>query len=151
MAHSPFWAEALSAGAQDRARTSLNSQMHDGGSVSEGLLIRSDEVGPIGGDAFTIHGILDTHVRGDDSETHLAAIHFRKDIFDTGRALHTLREMWPAQLATLEQSSGKISNHLNYSVESHRANEEWIALDMRNSGSEQPASPLARFAQDGPQ
>lgn len=60
--------------------------------------------------------------------------------FDTGAALTEVIGTWETQVKTLLQACAHISNHLDYTKASKKADDEWIETQLRIVG---PVAPEA--------
>ncbi|WP_030544002.1 hypothetical protein [Streptomyces albus] len=148
------WAR-LRAQASDRTRLNrLPEEGGAGGSAAEDLVVRQDDLGQVGNDAFKLHGDLqragDIVGAGMDEEgtgtTMRAARQLKKHRFAAGAALSTTVETWDSQLKTLLQACAHISNHLDFSRKRHTEDEAAIAASMRHrDGSAVSASAISQY------
>ncbi|MCC3769613.1 hypothetical protein [Streptomyces sp. UNOC14_S4] len=122
----------------------------DGSDPSE-LIVRADDLGGIGHDAYELHDHLRKAgdvARGAEGvgATAGAATELKRENFATGAALSTTIEVWNSQLHTLMQACATISNHLDFSVASHNRDDVKVATSMScRDGRPMPVSEISKY------
>ncbi|MBX9395738.1 hypothetical protein K4749_19570 [Streptomyces sp. TRM72054] len=150
--------EQLKAQAADRqsTHTQLNQAPTQGPSTGgkPDLVVRQDDLGAVGHDAFVLHGDLvkkvDIAGAGMNSDhagsTHQAASALSKSNFTMGDELMTTLSVWESQVKAVRQACAHISNHLDFSKKLHANDDAEIgAVIMRRDGSEMPVSELDKY------
>ncbi|MBT3154891.1 hypothetical protein HTV45_29155 [Streptomyces sp. CHD11] len=151
--------EQLKAQAADRqsARTQLNQAPAQGGPGGDGgpdLVVRQDDLGAVGHDAFVLHGDLvkkvDIAGAGLNSDqagsTHQAASALSRSNFTMGGELMTTLSVWESQVKAVRQACAHISNHLDFSKKLHADDDaEIAAVIMSRDGSAMPVSELDKY------
>ncbi len=117
---------------QQETHTYINST--DGGgrgsAATADLHVNSDELGPIGHDAYGLYNQLRTDGRHARDNSKTAAAHLTNEGLDTGSALNQVVHMWENQVNTLLQACALISDHLDYSIAAHANDDKKIASSM---------------------
>ncbi|MEV0281541.1 hypothetical protein AB0I22_34865 [Streptomyces sp. NPDC050610] len=117
---------------QQETHTRINST--DGGGPSSAttadLHVNSDELGPIGHDAYGLYNQLRTDGRHAHDNSKAAAAHLTDGGLGTGSALDHVVHTWENQVNTLLQACALISDHLDYSIAAHANDEKKIASSM---------------------
>ncbi|MFJ8208742.1 hypothetical protein [Streptomyces sp. NPDC096033] len=97
------------------------------------LVVKQDDLGAVGHDAFMIHGELgkkaDIAATG---ATARAAAECSARNLTMGPELSATLSTWDSQVRTVLQMYAHISNHLDYSREAHARDDEAIAASMRH-------------------
>ncbi|MBL3670689.1 hypothetical protein JL475_32930 [Streptomyces sp. M2CJ-2] len=150
--------EQLKAQAADRqsTRTQLNQAPAQGPGPGgkPDLVVRQDDLGAVGHDAFVLHGDLvkkvDIAGAGMNSDhagsTHQAASALSRVGFAMGDELMTTLTVWESQVKAVRQACAHISNHLDFSKKLHANDDAGIAaVIMRRDGSGMPVSELATY------
>lgn len=151
--------ERLKAQAADRqsARMQVNqapAQGGPGGGDKPDLVVRQDDLGAVGHDAFVLHGDLvkkvDIAGAGLNSDqagsTHQAASALSRSHFTMGDELMTTLSVWESQVKAVRQACAHISNHLDFSKKLHANDDaEIAAVIMSRDGTEMPASELDKY------
>ncbi|MFD4831594.1 hypothetical protein ACFWPV_17330 [Streptomyces uncialis] len=150
MAFDEDWAQ-LKADAQERqsGRTQLNSA-----GPKEDLVVRQDDLGAVGNEAFRLHGELRkcTDIAGAGADkagagtTARAAAELRRRNLSTGDELYSTLEIWTSQVRTVLQMCAHISNHLDFSKKLHADDDAGIAASLRRrDGSAVPVSEISKY------
>lgn len=135
--------EQLKAQAADRqsTRMQLNQYPADpgGGGGGDGdLVVKQDDLGAVGHDAFILHDYLrkqaDIAGAGANKEgvgsTMQAAAALKSHNFATGSALETTVEIWTSQVKSVLQACAHISNHLDYSKKLHAEDDAKLGVEV---------------------
>ena len=147
------WAE-LKAQAENsqEQRVQLNSALPGAPSgEAPTLVVRQDDLGEVGHEAALLHRQLrrDADVTGDfdtggRANSVRAAEELSNGSFDVGEALEKTNRFWRTKLRTVLQGCAHISNHLDYTASSHRAEDERIGATMRHrDGSEMSVADIS--------
>ncbi|MEV7994518.1 hypothetical protein AB0O67_22160 [Streptomyces sp. NPDC086077] len=134
----------------------VNQAPADGASTGRkpDLVVRQDDLGAVGHDAFVLHGDLvkkvDIAGAGMNSDhagsTHQAASALSKYNFTMGSELMTTLTVWESQVKAIRQACAHISNHLDFSKKLHANDDaEIAAVIVRRNGSEMPVSELDKY------
>ncbi|MBL1095737.1 hypothetical protein [Streptomyces coffeae] len=138
--------------AEAASRMRINSARKGSpGEDSGDLVVRQDDLGRVGHEAFLLHARLKkagdmTRGAKDDGATAKAASALGAHHFSMGDALTTMATMWNDQLKTLLQACAHISNGLDYTKksQSHTDKEIGASLTHRN-GSAVSVSEISRY------
>ncbi|MFI0728297.1 hypothetical protein ACH4S9_04655 [Streptomyces sp. NPDC021225] len=138
------------AAGQQSAHTRLNQLPADvggggGASATSGgggsdLVVRQDDLGAVGHEAFVLHGelqkVADIAGAGADKDGVGSSMQAAKALsdhnFTMGGALSTTVSVWSSQVKTVLQMCAHISNHLDYSKKAHGNDDAQIAASLRN-------------------
>ncbi|MFH9295705.1 hypothetical protein [Streptomyces sp. NPDC017520] len=122
----------------------LNSAGDSGGSGaakgSADYVVSDDELGDIGHAAFGLFNGLESTGKHAKVASETAGTSLKGDGFDTGAAFTEVIGTWETQVKTLLQACAHISNHLDYTKASKKADDEWIETQLRIVG---PVAPEA--------
>ncbi|NJQ02727.1 hypothetical protein [Streptomyces zingiberis] len=142
--------------AEASTRTRLNNASRGGGGGAEDLVVRQDDLGRVGNDAFKLHGDLRKAAdiagagAGKDGagSSMRAAQQLTAHNFATGAALSLTVEIWDSQAKTLLQALAHISNHLDFTRKRHSEDEADIEASLRNrDGTAMPVSKISQYFQ----
>ncbi|MEU4065427.1 hypothetical protein AB0F25_23920 [Streptomyces wedmorensis] len=136
------WAAVVSA-SRDRQTTGtrLDSAGAEGaGSGSMNLVVRQDDLGAVGHEAYLLHEQLregaDIAGAGSDAgeagSTAQAAKELSSRHMTMGGELLTTLAVWDSQVKTVRQMYAHISNHLDYSKKSYAQNDKHIEDSLRH-------------------
>ncbi|MFD0317622.1 hypothetical protein [Streptomyces flavalbus] len=118
------------------------------------LVVRQDDLGAVGHEAFVLHGDLvkkvDIAGAGMNSDhagsTHQAAAALSRSNFRMGDELMTTLSVWESQVKAVRQPCAHISNHLDFSKKPHANDDTEIAAEIaQRDGSALPASELGKY------
>ncbi|MER7102896.1 hypothetical protein ABT383_25200 [Streptomyces humidus] len=129
------WAE-LRAAAAERTAMRINSVPADGGGGGgsggggNDLVVRRDDLGAIGNDAYDLLGRLTKDGDIARSSTFDAATALTNGNFVSGAAVLKVHDFWQTHLKTLLDACAQISNHLDYSKAQHAKDEAKIEGDL---------------------
>ncbi|AZM59723.1 MULTISPECIES: hypothetical protein [unclassified Streptomyces] len=151
--------ERLKAQAADRQSTRMRlnqapAQGGPGGGEAPDLVVRQDDLGAVGHDAFVLHGDLvkkvDIAGAGLNSDqagsTHQAATALSGSHFTLGDELMTTLSVWESQVKAVRQACAHISNHLDFSKKLHANDDAGVAAVIRSrDGSAMPVSELDKY------
>ncbi|KUJ70256.1 hypothetical protein ACZ90_04980 [Streptomyces albus subsp. albus] len=116
------WREALR-----QSATTAGTQLDHAGKGGEAdLVVKRDDLGAIGHDAYGLHGALSKNGRHAHSSTSTAATALAKHHFSCGTALTKVNQNWLTQLDTLKDACAQISNHLDYTKAAHAKDDQHI-------------------------
>ncbi|WP_370412843.1 hypothetical protein [Streptomyces fradiae] len=101
---------------------------------SADYVVEDDDLGEIGHAAYGLFNGLQTGGKHADTASETAGTSLKGDGFDSGAALTEVNKTWETQVKTLLQACAHISNHLNYTKKSAKADDDWIAAQMRILG-----------------
>lgn len=101
---------------------------HYGGNTD--LIVNQDDLGAVGHDAFELFNRLEKDGKHARKESGEAAGNLMGNSFELGIALDEVNATWDNQLSSLLDACAHISNHLDYTAKSHKAEDEWIAASM---------------------
>ncbi|MGI5350376.1 hypothetical protein ACQEU8_19685 [Streptomyces sp. CA-250714] len=104
-----------------------------------GLVVRQDDLGKVGSDAYTLYRKLksgaDIRGKGLDKEgksaCERAANELARGDFDMGDQIRTTLRIWDSQLNTLLQACARIADHLDYTKKAHARDEVDVMDSMR--------------------
>lgn len=136
------WEEAkAAAAAREGAGMRLNQAgaSGHGGSGTADLVVRQDDLGAVGHEAFILHGELskkaDIAAAGSGNEasgsTMRAAAALKSHHLDLGSELESTVEVWTSQVKHVLQACAHISNHLDYSKKMHARDDTHIAAELK--------------------
>ncbi|MEU8619834.1 hypothetical protein [Streptomyces sp. NPDC048623] len=139
------WEEWERAKAVVAARESTRMRLNQagasgsGGSGAADLVVRQDDLGAVGHEAFILHGELskkaDIAAAGSGNEasgsTMRAAAALKSHHLELGSELETTVEVWTSQVKHVLQAAAHISNHLDYSKKMHARDDTQIAADLK--------------------
>ncbi|MYU34586.1 hypothetical protein GTW52_15975 [Streptomyces sp. SID8358] len=137
------------------AATRLNQVSATGGSGSTkgpaDYAVPDDELGDIGHAAFGLFNGLEPTGKHAKVASETAGTSLKGDGFDTGAAFTEVIGTWERQVKTLLQACAHISNHLDYTKASNKAEDEWIETQLRIVGPVAPGAdggvPVSRISQ----
>ncbi|WP_405421690.1 hypothetical protein [Streptomyces erythrochromogenes] len=116
----------------------LNQAGSSGGSAptpgSADYVVEDDDLGEIGHAANGLFNGLEPAGKHASAASESAGSSLKGDGFDTGAALSEVIKTWETQVKTLLQACAHISNHLDYTKKSSKANDEWIGAQLRIVG-----------------
>ncbi|MEU3299555.1 hypothetical protein ABZ729_06955 [Streptomyces sp. NPDC006678] len=145
---------------KDTARMRLNQLPADPGSSSGGgggrsdLVVRQDDLGAVGHDAFDLHSRLGKQAdiagagmnKAGAGSTMQAAASLKSRSFATGSVMESIVELWTTRTKTLLQACAHISNHLDFTKKMHSQDDRIIAASLRNrDGSAVPVSRINEY------
>ncbi|MFE4590282.1 hypothetical protein [Streptomyces laurentii] len=133
----------------------LNQADGTGGSTpakgSADYVVEDDDLGDIGHAAYGLFNGLQSGGKHAGAASETAAGSLKGDGFDAGAALGEVNKTWETQVKTLLQACAHISNHLNYTKKSAKADDDWIGAQLRIIGPVAPgaegAVPASRISQ----
>ncbi|WPO71003.1 MULTISPECIES: hypothetical protein [unclassified Streptomyces] len=138
-----------------RSQMQLNQAPAASGHGNDGdLVVRRDDLGAVGHEAFILHDQLGKQAdiagagTGADGagSTLQAASALTSHNFSLGTELETTVSLWDSQLKTLRQACAHISNHLDYSKALHTQNDVTIAASIRHrDGSAESVSRISDY------
>ncbi|MDH2388480.1 hypothetical protein QCN29_06715 [Streptomyces sp. HNM0663] len=116
----------------------LNKADSTGGSTpvkgSGDYVVEDDDLGEIGHAAHGLFIGLESAGKHANAVSETAGTSLKGDGFDSGAALSEVNKTWETQVKTLLQACAHISNHLNYTKKSNKAEDDWIAAQLRIVG-----------------
>ncbi|MFK0235340.1 hypothetical protein [Streptomyces vinaceus] len=121
----------------------LNKAGSSGGSGTAGsadYVVEDDDLGDIGHAAHGLFNGLEPAGKHANAATESAGSSLKGDGFDAGAALSEVNKTWETQVKTLLQACAHISNHLDYTKKSSKANDEWIGAQLRIVGPVAPGN-----------
>ncbi|MFB6984685.1 hypothetical protein ACFC0C_00435 [Streptomyces sp. NPDC056178] len=122
----------------------LNQAGSTGGSTpakgSADYVVVDDELGDIGHAAYGLFNGLESGGKHASAASETAGTSLKGDGFDSGAALSEVNRTWETQVKTLLQACAHISNHLDYTKSSNKAEDERIGAQLRIIG---PVAPGA--------
>ncbi|MFD8979463.1 hypothetical protein [Streptomyces sp. NPDC059564] len=122
----------------------LNQADSTGGSApaagSADYVVEDDDLGTIGHAANGLFNGLQPAGKHASAASESAGSSLKGDGFDTGAALSGVNKTWETQVKTLLQACAHISNHLDYTKKSNKANDDWIGARLRIVGPVAPGS-----------
>ncbi|MEV8444888.1 hypothetical protein [Streptomyces parvus] len=107
------------------------------------LVVKDDELGGIGHAAFGLFNKLEPTGKHAKTASETASKGLTGDGFTTGAAFTEVIGTWEKQVKSLLQACAHISNHLDYTKKSRKADDEWIETQLHSVG---PAAPGADTA-----
>ncbi|WP_282689953.1 MULTISPECIES: hypothetical protein [unclassified Streptomyces] len=107
------------------------------------LVVKDDELGGIGHAAFGLFNKLEPTGKHAKTASETASKGLTGDGFTTGAAFTEVIGTWEKQVKSLLQACAHISNHLDYTKKSRKADDEWIETQLHSIG---PAAPGADTA-----
>ncbi|MCX5151777.1 hypothetical protein OHB36_34360 [Streptomyces sp. NBC_00320] len=144
--------------AADKAAVTMKLDQADstGGSTppsgSADYVVEDDDLGEIGHAAHGLFDGLEPAGKHANAASESAGSSLKGDGFDAGAALSEVNKTWETQVKTLLQACAHISNHLDFTKKSNKANDEWIGAQLRIVGPVAPgrdgavsASQIDRF------
>ncbi|MFD9845859.1 hypothetical protein [Streptomyces parvus] len=102
------------------------------------LVVKDDELGGIGHAAFGLFNKLEPTGKHAKTASETASKGLTGDGFTTGAAFTEVIGTWEKQVKSLLQACAHISNHLDYTKKSRKADDEWIETQLHSVG---PAAP----------
>ncbi|MFE7425704.1 MULTISPECIES: hypothetical protein [unclassified Streptomyces] len=111
------------------------------GKGSADYVVVDDELGDIGHAAYGLFNGLESGGKHAQAASETAGTSLKGDGFDSGAAFAEVTKTWETQVKTLLQACAHISNHLDYTKSSNKAQDEWIAADLRPAGFVGPVAP----------
>ncbi|MFK0042911.1 hypothetical protein ACIQU4_02205 [Streptomyces sp. NPDC090741] len=122
----------------------LNHADSTGGSTpkagSADYVVEDDDLGGIGHAAHGLFDGLEPAGKHANAASESAGSSLKGDGFDAGAALSEVNRTWETQVRTLLQACAHISNHLDYTKRSNKANDDWIGAQLRIVGPVVPGS-----------
>lgn len=122
----------------------LNQAGSTGGSTpakgSADYVVVDDDLGDIGHAAYGLFNGLESGGKHANAASETAGTSLKGDGFDSGAALSEVNRTWETQVKTLLQACAHISNHLDYTKSSNKAEDERIGAQLRIVG---PVAPGA--------
>ncbi|MFI8520884.1 hypothetical protein ACIGEZ_24105 [Streptomyces sp. NPDC085481] len=116
----------------------LNKADSAGGSTpakgSADYVVEDDDLGEIGHAAYGLFNGLEPAGKHANTASETAGTSLKGDGFDSGAALTEVNRTWGTQVKTLLQACAHISNHLDYTKKSTKADDDWIAAQLRIVG-----------------
>ncbi|MDJ0382323.1 hypothetical protein [Streptomyces sp. G-G2] len=103
-------------------------------------MVVDDELGDIGHAAFGLFNGLASGGKHANAASESAGATLKGDGFGTGDALTEVNRTWETQVKTLLQACAHISNHLDYTKASTKAEDERIMAQLRIVGPVVPGS-----------
>ncbi|MEH0548442.1 hypothetical protein QA802_36875 [Streptomyces sp. B21-105] len=153
------WAQLVSEGRQRQSTGMRLNQLEPGsggtgGAAGKDLVVRQDDLGAVGHEAFVLHG--DLHKKADivgagadrngEGSTARAAREFADRNLTMGSELYTTLSVWDTQVKTVLQMCAHISNHLDYSKKLHANDDAAIAASLRGrDGTAMPVSEISTY------
>ncbi|MGP4088773.1 hypothetical protein [Streptomyces sp. KR55] len=152
--------EQLKADAAQRSSTrmQLNQLPADGGGSGGGatdeLVVKQDDLGAVGHDAFNLYRDLHTGTdiagagmnKSGVGSTMQAAASLKSHGFEMGGALESTVDVWTSQAKTVLQACAHISNHLDFSKKLHTEDDAKIAAVLRSrDGSAASVSEISKY------
>ncbi|MBW1601874.1 hypothetical protein JJV70_07070 [Streptomyces sp. JJ66] len=123
------WAQIV-ANVQERQAAGMRLNTLDPGGGSGDLTVHQDDLGRVGGAAYSLHGGVRAHAEHASQASRDAATHLTGDNFTCGSALSDVVDTWERQSSTLAEACAHISNHLDYSSKRYGEEEEKITTSM---------------------
>ncbi|MEU0689014.1 hypothetical protein [Streptomyces uncialis] len=135
------------------ARTRLNRTAPGGSAGNEDLVVRQDDLGAVGREAFIVHGELKKKAdiagagsdRSGSGSTMRAAAALKSHNLGLGAALESTVEVWTSQVKHVLQACAHISNHLDYSKKAHTHDDAVIGAELRGRSGPVPVSALNEY------
>ncbi|MFJ3879422.1 hypothetical protein ACIPW5_18435 [Streptomyces sp. NPDC090077] len=124
------WSAARAAAAANIS-TRLNQTAPTAGSAD--LALDQDHIGAIGSEAYQLHSRLQADGRHAATASAEAAAALSREGFGSGAALARANSRWESQVKTLTAACAQISNGLNYSLSSHRRDEQCLYAEFTAS------------------
>ncbi|GGV29813.1 hypothetical protein GCM10010293_29750 [Streptomyces griseoflavus] len=97
-------------------------------------VVEDDELGDIGHAAFDLFNGLDSGGKHAAAASGTAGTSLKGDGFASGAALTEVNKTWETQVRTLLQACAHISNHLDHTKKSRKADDDWIGARLRIVG-----------------
>ncbi|MEU9719077.1 hypothetical protein [Streptomyces sp. NPDC047976] len=97
------------------------------------LALNQDHIGAIGSEAHKLHSRLQADGRHAATASAEAASALSREGFGSGAALARANTRWESQVKTLAAACAQISNGLNYSLASHRRDEQCLYAEFTTS------------------
>ncbi|AZM89369.1 hypothetical protein [Streptomyces sp. W1SF4] len=97
------------------------------------LVLNQDHIGAIGSEAHKLHSRLQADGRHAATASAEAAGALSREGFGSGAALAKANARWESQVETLAAACAQISNGLNYSLSSHRRDEQCLYAEFTTS------------------
>ncbi|MEU0086969.1 hypothetical protein [Streptomyces sp. NPDC006274] len=104
------------------------------GPGSADYVVEDDELGDVGHAAYGLFNGLESAGKHANAVSETAGTSLKGDGFDSGAALSEVNKTWETQVKTLLQACAHISNHLNYTKKSNKAEDDWLAAQLRILG-----------------
>jgi hypothetical protein len=138
------WAQLVSEARQRQSTAMRLDQLEPGSGGTGGeagldLVVKQDDLGAVGHEAFLLHGEL--HKRADivgagadkngEGSTARAARECSDRNLTMGGELYTTLSVWDSQVKTVLQMCAHISNHLDFSKKLHANDDAAIAASLR--------------------
>ncbi|MGW2084862.1 hypothetical protein [Streptomyces sp. NPDC001880] len=112
-------------------------------------VVPDDELGDIGHTAYGLFNGLQSGGKHANAASETAGTSLKGDGFDSGAALAEVNRTWETQVKTLLQACAHISNHLDYTKSSSKAEDDRIGAQLRIVGAVAPgadgAVPVSRI------
>ncbi|MFE7412281.1 hypothetical protein [Streptomyces laurentii] len=130
----------------------LNS-VGPGESGGADLVVRQDDLGAVGHEAFILHGELSKKGdiaaagsgNGSSGSTMQAAAALKSHHLGLGSELETTVETWTSQVKHVLQACAHISNHLDFSKKSSQHDDDTIAASVSGRSGPVPVSALNEY------
>ncbi|MGW6723832.1 hypothetical protein [Streptomyces sp. NPDC054995] len=128
------------------AATRLNQVGGTGGTGGSGpkgaadYEVPDDQLGDIGHAAFNLFNGFEPTGKHAKAASETAGTSLKGDGFDSGAAFTEVIGTWEKQVKTLLQACAHISNHLNYTKKSSKADDELIEAQLRIAGPPVPGA-----------
>lgn len=153
------WEQLVSMARQRQSAGMRLNQLEPGSGATSGeagtdLVVRQDDLGAVGHEAFLLHGELHKRVdivgagadRNGEGSTARAARELADRNLAMGGELYTTLSVWDSQVKTVLQMCAHISNHLDYSKKLHANDDAAIAAAVRGrDGAAMPVSEISRY------
>ncbi|MCX5112108.1 hypothetical protein OOK13_26885 [Streptomyces sp. NBC_00378] len=134
---------ALKASAAMRLNTAGGTGGSGPAKGSADYVVSDDELGDIGHAAFDLFNGLEATGKHAKAASETAGTSLKGDGFDTGAAFTEVIGTWETQVKTLLQACAHISNHLDYTKASKKADDEWVEAQLRIVGPVAPGADAA--------
>lgn len=128
------WAELKqSAATRMRLNSAPTLETNPTPTRNEDLIVNDEELGKIGHAAYLLHRNLTADATHAQRQSEAAGKSLQSDGFAIGDALSRFTGAWKKQVGTLLDGCAHISNHLDYSINSSRKEDESIETNIRAS------------------
>lgn len=132
------WVQAQSEARGAAVAMRLNKADGTGGSSpkpgSADYVVEDDELGDIGHAAHGLFSGLESGGKHASAASETAGTSLKGNGFTSGTALTEVNETWETQVKTLLQACAHISNHLDHTKKSSKADDDWIGAQLRIIG-----------------
>ncbi|MEU8824754.1 hypothetical protein [Streptomyces sp. NPDC048636] len=122
-----------------------------GGGGSADLIVRADDLGAVGHEAYILHerlrkaGDVTRGAKDGNGHTAEAVAALKRENFATAVALGAAVETWHSQLTTALQACAHISNHLDHSKRAYAREDRKIAADLDRSKRAMTVSEIEKY------